>query len=138
MLLPLLVDGVPVPFPSASPNSTSHRASVVTLRVLGHAVMLFNVGGRMVRVGASLWCHPISGRKQKQPQLVKTSFFIVKSVVCWSQPLIVQGGGHGVQCGTDGLGAVPYEEQLSESLFGTLSCKAGLCILVPAVLHRLF
>lgn len=60
------------------------------------------------------------------------------TVVCWSVPLIVQRGGHGVKCGADGLGAVPDEEQLCQALLSTLSCEAGLCVLVPTVLHRLF
>lgn len=50
----------------------------------------------------------------------------------------MQGGGHGVECRADGLGAVPYEEQFCQSFLGTLRCETGLCILVPAVLHRLF
>lgn len=99
----------------------------------------------MVRVGAGLWCHPISGKKQEQSQFVKKTnkkqFLMITSMVtvaCWSLPLVVQGGGHGVKCGADGLGAVPDEEQLCQSLLSTLSCEAGLCVLVPTVLHRLF
>lgn len=63
---------------------------------------------------------------------------MMEVVQCSCLPLIVQRGGHGVECRADRLGAVPYEEQLCQSFLGTLCCEAGLCVLVPTVLHRLF
>lgn len=62
----------------------------------------------------------------------------VEVVVCSYPPLIVQGGGHGVECRADRLGAVPYEEQLRQSLLSALCRETGLGVLVPTVLHRLF
>ena len=57
--------------------------------------------------------------------------------VCECVPLVVQRGGHGVQRGADGLGAVPDEQQLGQPLLSALGCEPGLGVLVPAVLHGL-
>lgn len=52
-------------------------------------------------------------------------------------PLVVQRSRHGVERGTDGLGAVPYEQQLGQPLLCALGREASLGVRVPAVLHRL-
>lgn len=68
----------------------------------------------------------------------ETSTTKIEVVLSLRPPLIVQGGGHGVECRADRLRAVPYEEQFCQSFLGTLCCEAGFCILIPTVLHRLF
>lgn len=51
--------------------------------------------------------------------------------------MVVQGGAGGVEGGADGFVPVPDEQQLGHALLSTLGRQARLCVLIPAVLHRL-